>query len=112
MGEGAAAIAVTERKDVRHAGAEFVVNDDVAPRVNLNSGLIKAQIIRIRPAADREQDVGGQHLGLASRAFDPDTDFGASRLESDAFRIKADRDSFGFEYLLNRRRNILVFVRN
>ena len=41
MGEGAAAIAVAERPDARHAGAQFVIDDDVAARVDLNPGLVE-----------------------------------------------------------------------
>ena len=42
MGEGAATVAVAKRPDVGCAGAQTIIDDDVAACVGLNSGLVES----------------------------------------------------------------------
>ena len=99
MGEGAATVAIAERPDARRAGAQFVVDDDVAARVGLDSGLVERQVVGVGPAPDREQHVGTRDFRRAGRAIEPDRDFGAPGFEMNAFRIQAHSDALGFENL-------------
>ncbi len=51
VGEGAAAVAVAERPDARHVGAQLVVDGDVAARVGRDAGLVEPEIVGVRAAA-------------------------------------------------------------
>ncbi len=55
MGEAAMAVAVAERPDARHIGRKRIVDRDVAVGIERHAGVFQAEIVRIRPAADRQQ---------------------------------------------------------
>jgi hypothetical protein len=57
VGEGAFAVAVAERPHSRHVGAQLIVDDDVAAFVPRDTSLVGPEIVCVRPAADREQQV-------------------------------------------------------
>ena len=73
MGEGAAAVAVAERPDAGHVGGQGVVDGDVAARVGAHAGLVEAEVVGVRPAADRQQDVRADRLGRRPRCSRPPT---------------------------------------
>src|SRR5215831_10687218 len=56
--------------------------------------------------------MGSDDHRRAKSALDPDSDFGAPGLKSDAFRVEAHGDALGFENLLNRSRHILILTRD
>ena len=57
VGEGAFAVAVTERPHPRHVRAQLIVDDDVASLVPGDPGFVEPEIVGVRPTADREQQV-------------------------------------------------------
>ena len=70
MRERAASVAVAEREDARHIGAQLIVDRDVAARVGRNAGLVEAEIVGVRPPPDREQQMRADDLRRAFGAVD------------------------------------------
>ena len=109
MGEGAAAVAVAKRPDVRDAGPQFVVDHDKATRVDSDARRVKPEIVGVRPAADGDEHVRADHEGLAASAGNADLDVFAARGEADALRITANGDSLRLQDAANRIRHVRVF---
>src|SRR5271157_2723707 len=112
MREGAAAVAVPDRPDVRDVRPQSVVDHDVAVRVGLDTRGVEPEVVGVGPAADREQHVRADLFGFASRAIDANRDIGAPRREADAFRLQANYYALRFERFADRIRNGLVLARN
>ena len=93
-----------------HAGPKLIVDLDVAARVDLDPGLVEAEVVGVRPAPDREQHVRADHLAIARLAVDADADVAAARLERDALGRQAHRDAFGLEDLADRLGDVLVLA--
>ena len=75
----------------------LVVDHDVAARVAAHAGPVEAQIVGVGPAADRQQQVRADDLGLALGAVDADDDVVAALGEADALGIQPDRDPLALE---------------
>ena len=112
VGESAAAVAIAERPDVRDAGLQRFVDDDIAVRVDLDACGFEPEIVGVRTTSDREQHMRAHHLGFAGRAIDADRDLLAARLELDAFGLKPNFYAFGLEDFADRVRDFLVLARN
>jgi len=110
VGEGALAVAVAQGPDAISAGAQLLVDDDVAARVDGDAGRFQPKIVGIRPAPHGEQHVGSDHLPIAGAAIDVDTDICARRLEADAFGGQPRLDSLRLEDLLDGGRHLRVLV--
>jgi len=68
VGEGSATVAVAEGVDAGDVGAELVVDEDVAVVVGGDVGVVEAQVLGVRGAADGEEDVradDGRGVGSA-----------------------------------------------
>src|SRR3954468_15194103 len=72
MGEGALAVAVAQGPHVRIAGAERLVDLDIAALVLGNPGALEAEIVGVRHAPDREQQVRPADARFAFLAIDAD----------------------------------------
>ena len=77
VGEGALAVAVPHRPDVLGAGAQLVVDDDVAAAVDLDSGQLQTEIVGVGPTPHRHQQV---RAGDGLRTFGGMTSKPLSRL--------------------------------
>ena len=72
VGEGALAVAVAQGPDAGDAGAELVVDVDVAVLVDGDAGFVEAQVVGVGAAADGEKHVGAVLSGVRPRAVDAD----------------------------------------
>ena len=112
VGEGAAAVDVTQRPDARHAGAQLFVDRDVAARIRLHARLVEPEIVGVRPASDREQQVRALDLVRVVLAVESDADAAAAPRQGDALGVEPDLDALAFENLPDRRRHLLVLARD
>ena len=62
MGEGAAAVAVSQRPDSRHVRAQFVIHLDEAAIVHRDAGNFQSEVIGVRTPADRHEQVRSDDL--------------------------------------------------
>src|SRR3979409_2531759 len=100
--EGAFAVAIAERPHSRHVGAQLIVDDDVAAFVPRDTSLVGPEIVCVRPAADREQQVRPANFGRSVRAIEAYEDIIAALRDPDAFRLDAQPDAFALENLGDR----------
>ena len=92
--EGALAVAIAQRPDARDAGAQLIVDHDVAALVDCDAGLVEAEIVGIRAAADGEQQVRAADSRRSLGAVELGDDLVAALGEADAFGVQADVDAF------------------
>ncbi len=112
MGERAAAVAVAERPDVRDAGPECVIHHNVAARVDGDAGRVEAEVVGVRPAADREQDVRADNRGVAGPTIDAGFDIRPARGEADALGLAAHGDPLRLQNAADGVRHVRIFARN
>ena len=112
VGEGAAAVAVSDRPDAGDVGAELVVYGDVAALVVGYAGLLEAEVVGVGYAANGKEDVGANAVGSIVRAVDACSDIVAVRLEVDALGVQSNRDALFFEEGLDGRGDVLVLARD
>ncbi len=112
VGEGAFAVAVTHGPDAGDAGAELVVDVDVAAFVGGDAGFVEAEVAGVGLAAYGEQDMGSVVLWISGVAVDVDEDAVRRGFEGDALGVEADVDAFGFEDLFDGRGYVFVFMRD
>lgn len=108
MGEGAAAVAVAHREDAVRTGFQSLVDGDVAAFVRRHARLVEAEVVRVRPPAGGEEDIGAQDLRGACRTIDAGPDAVAGFEEADALRPRADGDALAFEDVAHGGADILV----
>ncbi|MNY04002.1 hypothetical protein D3C86_1366510 [compost metagenome] len=108
MGKGAAPVAVAQRPDAVHAGAQLVVHIDIAARISGHAGLVESQVVGVRPAAHGQQHVGAGDLLRAARA----TRAIHAYRRADALRPAADADAFRFQDLPHLQGDLRIFPRN
>ena len=63
VGEGASAVAIAERPDVRNAGLQGFVHDDIAVSVDLHARGLEPEIVSVRATADGEQHMRTETSG-------------------------------------------------
>src|SRR6516164_287691 len=51
-------------------GAQLIVHLDIAVRISGNAGLVEAEVVRVRPPADSDQQVRSNNLRAPSSGFD------------------------------------------
>ena len=112
VGEGAAAVRVADREDSLDVGAKLVVDDDVAVRVGRNARLVEAEIVRVRAAADGEEQMAAHDLLRALAAFQADGDAVAAFLVGDAFGVQPDLHAFLLKDRLHRVGHVGVLARD
>src|SRR6516165_5465781 len=112
VGEGALAVAVTERPDARCGGLQLVIDDDVAMLVAAHPGFVEIEIVGIWPTADCQQQMRAGDFGGAGGAIDLGNDLVAAFGEADAFGIQPDLDTLALDDVLDRGRHVLVLMTN
>ncbi len=112
VGEGAAAVAIAERPDVRHVGLQGLVDDDIAVRVDLDARGLEPEVVGVGTAPDREQHMRADDLRFAGGAIDADRDLRAARFEPDAFGLEPDLYAFRLQDFADRIRDLLVLARH
>ena len=112
VGEGAASVAVAEGPDAGDVGAELVVYGDEAVLVVLDAGAVEAEVVGVGAAADGEEDVGADAVGVSSSQFDADGYVVSARLEMDALGVQAHRDALFFEEGFDGCGDVFVFARD
>ncbi len=112
VGEGAAAVAIAERPDARHAGAQPIVDDDVAARVDATPAWSRprSSVFGRRPTASSTCEPTTSGAPPVQSTPRGDARRRACR-ERDAFGVEADLDALALEDLLDRRRDVLVLAR-
>src|SRR6266478_1642691 len=68
--EGATTVAIPERPDPRHVGAQLIVDLDITALVNGDAGLVQAKIVGVRAPANTQQEMGADDLRLGSTGLD------------------------------------------
>src|SRR5690606_32408073 len=92
VGEGAASVAVAQCVYVGLAGAQFVVDGDMAAFVGLYAGPVETEIVGVGAAADGEKHMGPGNGRIAFGAIDVDRDPTFVRRERNTFGIEAEGD--------------------
>jgi hypothetical protein len=75
LGKRAPAIAIAERPDARHIRSKEIVDRDVAPRIDRDTGLVETEIVGVGTASDREQNIRADDLRIAFGALDRQATF-------------------------------------
>ena len=57
VGEGAAAVAIAKRPNVRDAGLQGFVDNNIAMRVDLDARSFEPEVVGVRAAPDGEQNM-------------------------------------------------------
>src|SRR6516165_7435937 len=112
VGEGALAVAVSERPNARRRGLQLVIDNDVTTLVAAHPGFLEIEIVGIRLTADCQQQMRASDFGGAVGAIDLGDDIVAAFGEADAFGIQPDLDAFALDDVLDRRRHVLVLMAN
>src|SRR6516225_7337929 len=110
--ERAAAIAVAQRPDARDVGAQLIVYLDIAVRISGNAGLVEAEVVRVRPPADSDQQVRSNNLRAPSNGFDLHRDRVPLLLHTNHFAVESHVNAFFPEEIGNRLRDVFVFARD
>ena len=93
MGEGAAPVAVAQRPDASHVGAQLVIDLDVAAGISPDPGAVESQIVRVGPPSDRQEQVRPSDLGSPLGAIEPHDDIAVPFRDADTFRVQAEIDA-------------------
>ena len=103
VGEGASAIAVAERPDMRSAGPQPVIDEDKAVRVEFDARSFKPEVAGVWRPADGDQHMGADFFRLSRRAVDADRNIVASRHEREGgvFRVDLRTGMMSICYVLN-----------
>ena len=91
------------------AGAQFVVDGDVAALVRGDARLVEAEIAGVRDAADGEQHMRANHRAIAVVAVDADRNAFFVRGKRDAFGLHTEGDAFFFQDRLDGLGNVRIF---
>src|SRR5262249_38138705 len=94
VGEGAPPVAIPQRPDGGDIGAQVIGDLDVAAGVGSDACLVEAEIVRVRPTADREQQMGADDLRASSGILHRHRDLVALFCHSDNLAVDADVDIF------------------
>jgi len=109
VGERPASVAVAHRPDVLDVGAQLIIDDDITAGVGVHARGVQAEIVGIRPAAHRDEQV--RSADRIRAVCDNDVETIVALRQSDRSRIDDHVDSFGFQDLPDGRRDVFVFTR-
>lgn len=112
MGEGTSAIHLSDRPDTFDTGSQCLVNTDETAIVDIYPGVIQSQVIGIRPAAHRQQQVAAIDGRCIELAVDFHTHTTRALLETLAPGLQPHRDTLPREDVTHRVRDVLIFSRN
>src|ERR1700733_11344852 len=93
MSEATAPVAVAKRPDAWHVGAQFVVDNNVASLILLDSGFVEAEVVGVGFPADGQQNVSTLRRLRIIDAVDARKDLVTALLKADASGIGANRDA-------------------
>src|SRR5262249_6436792 len=110
MRESAFAVTVAERPDSWNVRFKPIVHDDVSALVARNASGVEPQIIGIRPTANREEQMGPVDRRTAVFAVDMSGWCVRLSTDPDATGVQAETDTFTFEDVLNRRRDVRILM--
>ena len=102
MGEGAAAIALAECPDAGNAGREEVVDLNVAAGIRRHAGLIKSEIIGIRPPPYGNQQVRAAYVRRLLAGTNADADAVPVLLYFDRLAVQVEPDALLLQKVGNR----------
>ena len=110
--EGAPAVAVAQRPDARHVGAELVVHLDEPALVDGDAGLVEAEVVGVRAAADGHQQMRADDLLRAIGGVETGDDVLAALRDLQAFGAQMQSDAFGFQDVGDCSGRVLVLARD
>ena len=110
VSEGALSVTVAERPDSFDIGGQIVAYCDITPVVQLDAGLVQAEIVRIGAPAGRQQYVRACYFRGPFGASHSDRGALRMRREPDAFGAGADMNAFPLEDIANFLGNIRIFA--
>src|SRR5215471_1460270 len=112
MSEGSASVAITQRVNARHIGAELIINLDVTALIYLNPGVFQTEVVGVRHTTDCEKRMRADDSLIAAAAINLHGDFVAAFFKADAFGAETDLDTFAFENCFDVFGNVFVFTLN
>lgn len=108
VGEGAAPVALAERPHPGHAGLEPIVHLDRAIAAEAQASRVRAEIVGVRRAPHRDEEVAAHHLTARSAHRDPCF----AVLDAAHLRIEDEADALELEEQLHLGADIGVFSRD
>ena len=110
MRKRAFAIALAQRPDAWNVGFEPIVHDDVSAFVACDTCRFESQIVRIRLAADGEEQMRALDRRTAFAAIDMSGHHACPSTDANAPGVQTEGDTFSGEDVLNRRRDVSVLA--
>src|SRR5437016_1347037 len=112
MSEGSSSVAITQRINAGHIGAKLIINPDVTPLIDFNSGLFQTEVVGVRHTTDCEKRMRADDSLIAAAAINLHGHFVAAFFKGDAFSAQTDLDTFAFENCFDVFGNVFVFTLN
>ncbi len=112
MRKPASSVAVTERPDARHVGAQLVVHNDVPALILNHTRLFKAKVVRVGAASHRQKEVRPIDLGGAIGAVHANSYSIVPFRNADTFCMEADVNAFGLEDVVDSEGNVFILTVN
>ena len=110
--EGAAAVDVAQRPDARRAGAQLVVDVDVAAGIGRDPGAVEPQVVRVGLPSHGQQHVRAVDFARLFLAAHMDADAAVALVQRRHCGVQPEGDAFAFEHRLDRGRDFLVLARD
>src|SRR5215469_17298485 len=110
MSEGSASVAITQRVNARHIGAELIINLDITALIYLNPGVFQTEVVGVRHTTDCEKRMRADDSLIAAAAINLHGHFVAAFFKAHAFSAQTDLDTFAFEDCFDVSGNVFVFT--
>src|SRR4029077_13797622 len=110
MSEGSASVAITQRINAGHIGANLIINLDVTALIEFNLGVIRTQVVGVRHTTDCEKHMRADDSLVAAAAINLHGHFVAAFFKADVFSAQTDLDTFAFENRFDVFENVFVFT--
>src|SRR4029077_4692012 len=104
--------AVAQGPNVGHAGAQLVVDLDVATRIRNDTGMFAAKIVGVWSPAYRQQQMRAVDLRPRPRSFNRHRNASTLLFHADSLAVDADVDVFRLENIGYGTRDILILARD
>src|SRR4029453_5777614 len=110
MSEGSSSVAIPQRINAGHIGAELIINLDVTALIDFNPGMFQTEIVGVRHTTDCEKGMRADDSLIAAAAINLHRHFVTPFFKNDAFSAQTDLYTFDLENRFDVFRNVFVFA--